>query len=351
MKLKRIQAATVQDAMALARRELGEDAALLDTKKIASGVIVTFAVEVLEENVLLEEAEAVVAAAAPPTAVRKPITKQTVREAVKETHPAHDLVASAIAHHSIAEPLRGKLIEHVARSPVHRAMPALPLAEQLLTHALLAELSFAPLDINAKIPPDRAWMFVGAHGAGKTSTIAKVATALALAKKPVMLISTDTERLGGAESLEILAKLLKCPFVIARSREELQRALEASIGQYWVLVDTSGANIYAFDQLKQLGELASLAQVEPILVAASGMDAAEAVEMAGVFNFLTIERMVITRLDAIRRLGSVFATLTAGRYHLAQYTDSAIPTDSAKPLSHSALATLMLRHVRDRMGG
>ena len=34
MKMKRISAANIKDAMALARRELGEDAVLIDTQKM-----------------------------------------------------------------------------------------------------------------------------------------------------------------------------------------------------------------------------------------------------------------------------------------------------------------------------
>ena len=46
MKMKQISAATIKDAMATARRELGEDAVLIDQKKAANGgIVVTFAVD------------------------------------------------------------------------------------------------------------------------------------------------------------------------------------------------------------------------------------------------------------------------------------------------------------------
>jgi len=79
------------------------------------------------------------------------------------------------------------------------------------------------------------------------------------------------------------------------------------------------------------------------------MAADEAQEMASVFDFLNIERMLITRLDATRRLTSVFTTLATGGYALSNLSNSASPTDACSPLSPAALSRLMLRHIRERL--
>ncbi|MBX9726556.1 MAG: hypothetical protein K2X09_04750, partial [Rickettsiales bacterium] len=105
---------------------------------------------------------------------------------------------------------------------------------------------------------------------------------------------------------------------------------------------------YEFAPMKALGEFASLQQVEPILTCPAGMDADEAQEMASVFDFLAIERMIVTRLDAVRRLKSVFTAVATGGYAFSNLTNSATPTDSCQPLTPIALARLMLRHERER---
>jgi flagellar biosynthesis protein FlhF len=342
MKMKRISAVTVKDAMALARRELGDDAVLIDSKKDPSGggVIVTFAIDKADEPLFddpITDAEMVV----PFTpAMHKPTIAK-----VELDHPAHEIIHQALAYHSVPPTLNDRLMDHVHRVAL-KPDSLINVAENALAQALTANVRFNSIGTAAKKPPTRAIMLVGQHGAGKTSTIAKMATELTLHKQPVHLITTDTERLGGAESLELLAKLLKCDFTISDSRMHLKTLVASLQGKAWVLIDSSGANIYEFSQLKMLGEFASLQGIEPILTCAAGMDSAEAVEMASVFNFINIERMIVTRIDAVRRLGSVFSALTTGGYALANYTNSALPTDTCQPLSAATLARLMLRHIR-----
>ena len=88
--------------------------------------------------------------------------------------------------------------------------------------------------------------------------------------------------------------------------------------------------------------------MEPILACPAGLDIAEANEMAAVLGFLGIERMIATKVDATRRLSSIFAALTSGGLALANMSSSAKPTQACSPASPAALARLMLRPVRER---
>jgi flagellar biosynthesis protein FlhF len=344
MKMKRISAANMKDAMTLARRELGEDVVLIDTHKTAGGVIVTFAIDQEDEDFGFEQAAEIAERTTPfRPAIQKPATSK-----VEIDHPAHVLLKDVMEYHSISSGLSARILEHALRIP-SKPDSLIDVAENALTQSLTSNIRFNPIVTNSGILPQRALMLVGPHGAGKTSTIAKLATQLTLQKKPVHLISTDTERLGGTESLQLLANMLKCPFTVGENRAHLKSLLTQTHGKAWVLIDSAGANIYEFAPLKALGEFASLQGVEPILTCPAGLDAAEAIEMASVFNFINIERMLITRLDAVRRLGSAFGALTTGGYALANYTNSAIPTDACYPMTASALAHLMLRYAREKL--
>jgi len=339
MRTKQISAANMQDALATARRDLGENAVLLDTKKAARGIIVTFAIE--DDDDLFFDDDLADFVPPPTPAPPRPV------QPTSALHPAIAMASDALDYHStptvIANKIRSHLLNH---RPTHPS--TLEAAETALTEALTATLAFKPIPMGAKIPPTKALMLVGPHGAGKTSTIAKIAAELTLQNQPVILISTDMERLGAADNLQQLADILKCQFFVADSRPALKARLAQFEGKAWILIDSTGANIYEFKPLKELGEFASLHGVEPILTCPAGMDAREAEEMASVFNFLTIERMIITRLDAVRRLGSVFAALATGGYALANLTNSAVLSDACSPMSAPALARLMLRHVRER---
>src|SRR5262249_23271373 len=148
----------------------------------------------------------------------------------------------------------------------------------------------------------------------------KLATELTMTNQPVTLISTDMDRMGSAETMQKLAEILKCDFYTCEKRTQLKVLLGHHLEKSWMLVDSTGANIYEFSQMKSIGELATLQAIEPILVCPTGMDADETKEMAGVFDFLNIERMIVTRLDAVRRLKSIFTAVTTGGYAFSNLT-------------------------------
>lgn len=146
--------------------------------------------------------------------------------------------------------------------------------------------------------------------------------------------------MGAADTLAGLCGLLKCSFHIAEDRAALKPLLREYLGRAWVLVDSTGVNIYEFQQLKALGELAGLTGVEPILTCPAGMDApGEAQEMASVLSFLGIERMVATGVDATRRLGSLFTAVHAGGLALANMSNSAKPTEACTPATRPGAGT------------
>ena len=347
MKMKRISAATIQEALATARRELGEDAVLLETKKTTSpkGVIVTFAVDAPDEALFDDDAPY------DNPADILPFSPEIARAAsarVGINHPVMGLIQEALTYHGVPDALSQRIMLTLNKITL-KPDSLIEVAQTALADALSETIAFKAIATASKVPPERALMLVGPHGAGKTSTIAKLATELTLQKQKIVLISTDLERMGGTDSLLKLSSILGCPFHVCESRAELKALLPTYQNNAWVLIDSAGANIYEFAPMKALGELAGLQAVEPILTCPAGMDADEAGEMASVFDFLAIERMIVTRLDAVRRLKSVFAVISTGGYALSNLTNSASPSDSCQTLSPIALARLMLRHTRERL--
>lgn len=334
MKMKQISAKDMQEAMAIARRDLGEEAILLNARKTPKGIVVTFAINTddapLPEDILPASAQA----------------SQPALRHVQTNHPALTMIDEVLEFHRIPEPMlsRLKIATRSARMPAATLLDA---AGAILSDALSKAFPFQSL-IEQNTLPAKALMLVGMHGAGKTTTLAKLATMLALAKKPLLLISTDIERFGGTDGLAGLAEILNVPFFMARDRAELKAIIKQYIGKAWVLIDSFGVNIYAFDELRALGELASLHDVDPIMVCPAGMDAAESQEMASVFSFLPIERMLITRADTTRHFSSVFSALAHTRYTLTHISTSARPADACVPLTPELFAQLLLKAQRER---
>lgn len=358
MRMKQISARDMQEAMKLARTQLGDDAVLLHSEKSDSGIVVTFAIEEMELEDALEaaihEAEASIAAvtAAPAVGPAPWLAKAAPAKPILDDvrfasdHPALDMLADVLAFHALPAPIAHALHEQL----VHVNVPmtsTLDAAEQLLAGALANILRFAPLQLSRQSP--RAMMLVGPYGAGKTTVIAKLATELTLRKEPVLIISTDTERMGGIAPLQGLSDILKCDVLVAETRTQLRNLVKSQLGKQTILIDSAGVNIYRFNELKALGELASLDDVEPVLTCPAGLDPKEAEEMASVFSFLDIERMIVTRMDAVRHFSSLFHALHHSQYALANAASSARPADAMQPCNADMLAHLMLTHHREKM--
>jgi flagellar biosynthesis protein FlhF len=342
--MKQITAPTMQEALQIAKKELGEDAVLLNTHKTnGNSITVVFAVNEIAPINFADLPDDDIEPMPATVDIKRASTAGTV-----VSHPAFPILREALRYHAVPDDLSVSLMKQVQSQHIP-AGELYDVAEKLLAEALGKLLVFKPIATAAAIPPARVLMLVGPHGAGKTSAIAKLATELTLHKRRVVLISADSERMGALDTLQGLAELMKCECRIVDSRNDLKEIVKQYIGQAWVLVDSTGANIYEFKQLKALGELAGLQGVEPILTCPAGMDREEATEMAGVFSFLPIERMIVTRLDSTRRLGSLFAAMTAGGYGLANLSQSASPSEACLPASAPALARLMLRQARERV--
>ncbi len=354
MRLRTITASNMRDAMSLVRDELGEDAVILSTDEQAEfGVSVTVAVE--EDDPWLEEDQAFQLShndddhngehggfsihdrdmAPPPeeSTVLPFANRLTAR--LEELFRFHQLSPQLINHLTL-------IAEDLGLTDEEGLDYLQDNCEQILKKAF----RFDPLALRAK---GYRYMLVGLPGIGKTLMTAKIAAQLKMNDQEVVVVTTDNKRAGGVEQLEAFTRILGIDIQVAESRDDLRDILKQCDADSRVLIDSAGCNPYAFDELKELGSYASLQEVEPILVCPAGIDTGEAEEMANVFSFLGIERMVVSRVDTTRRLGSVLAASKMGDYALAHVSNSSKVAGDLSPLSPHLLASMLVHYKRERM--
>ncbi|MBL8035408.1 MAG: flagellar biosynthesis protein FlhF [Leptospiraceae bacterium] len=88
----------------------------------------------------------------------------------------------------------------------------------------------------------RVITLVGPTGAGKTTTLVKLAARLSvMQKRKVELITIDNYRIAATEQLKVYARIMDIPCRVCRTPEELQIAVDSSSAEF-VLVDTSGSS-------------------------------------------------------------------------------------------------------------
>ncbi len=118
--------------------------------------------------------------------------------------------------------------------------------------------------------------FIGPTGVGKTTTVAKVAARCVLryGRDQVMLLTTDTYRIGAQEQLKVFAKILGLPVVSVRDSEDLAAKLTEMSRRKIVLIDTAGVgqrDTLMIDQAQMIARGAG-AQSHRVLVMSATTD-------------------------------------------------------------------------------
>ena len=317
MRIKTFVAPTVALAMAEVRAAMGADAIIVAShnRGRGRGIEVTAAVESDIDDPLASSAGADSPAA-------QPLTRQETAEAL----------ARALAWHGVPQRLVERL--SLAAAALDAADATLALAG-----ALDASCRFDPLPVR----PSRPLMLVGPNGAGKTVTCAKLAARAALTGSELRLVSTDTVRAGGIEQLSAYADVLDRPVAVAERPAELAAALHDRPDDATVLIDSPGTNPHNETEFADLRAFIEAARAEPILVLPAGMDAIEAAEAAAAFADLGVDRLIVTRLDAARRLGLLLAAAEGGSLALADVGLSPFVAEGLRPLNPVSLARLLVR--------
>jgi flagellar biosynthesis protein FlhF len=268
MRLRTVRAARMSDAMATLRAELGEDAVILSTRRVAGGVEVTAGQEAEDEPLMIApDAAPSSAAAIPPLLAR------------------HNMPA--------------ELARRLAGAP--------------LAAALAQQFRFAALPVEAG-----PLLLAGPPGAGKTTTCAKLATRLVLAGTPPLLVTADGRRAGAAEQLAAFARVLGLPLAVAATPAALAKALSRRAPGQPALVDLPGCDPFDGAGARRHAALADAAGGAALLVLPAGLDAEEAAETARAFHLLGCRHLLPTRLDAARRLGGVLAAAAAADLALTE---------------------------------
>ncbi len=296
MRLRLFRAPSVAAAMAQVRAELGGEALILSTRRIAGGVELTAGVEPDP------------AANPPPSSPPHPPAAPVER-------------ADYLAWHG----LPAGLARQLAAGP--------------LPFALAAALRFAALPLRPGDPP---LLLVGPPGAGKTLTVARLATRLVLAGAQPLVITADAGRAGSAEQLAAFTRLLGLDLLAASRPDTLARALARRVEGAPVLIDTQGVDAFDPGQQESLALLAAAAQACVVVVLPAGLDTDEAGEIAAAHAAASARLLVATRLDVARRLGSVCAAAAAG-LALAEFGIGPGAADGLAPATPALLAGRLQR--------
>jgi flagellar biosynthesis protein FlhF len=304
MRILKFEGATMREALANVKAELGDQAVVVSTRQIKKGLLGS-AFEIaaaIDDDQPAPRGPAFTGSGAPtPNLARR-------NPAPAPTSLTDDEVERAVA------PLRAELRSLRAMMRASQAPAGAPRKPVNVhpAHATTAhQASGMPTPLAAPSTAS-AVMLVGGTGVGKTTTIAKIAAQAALVEhRRVALVTLDNYRVGGIDQMRTFADLIGVPLYVCDEPSHLAAQLDELAGYDLTLIDTAGRSPRDKVAIATLERaLVGCPSVEVHLTAPASTSAAQLDELRDRFASLRPRRLLFTKLDECGRAPDLVAAPT-----------------------------------------
>jgi len=379
MKIKSYFARTVEDAMAAASQELGADAMLVNSRKAPiesrhlgeyEVVFATMNADGEKPMAAAEEGSRVELSPVPAPALGERLSSE-VAELKKElegmrralTRSAYappqwvgvapdvsDAYAMLTAA-EVAPDLAREILQAAGsraagpRASMLRTVQSVdgPAFQRALVEEMQSRFQVAPTLGTANGQPKIAAL-VGPPGCGKTTTLVKLAVNYGLAaRKPVLLISMDTQRIAAAEQLRSYAAILGVGFQVLETTAGVAQTIEENRGKELILIDTPG---FAHGDLEDSSSLAHFlstrTDIDTHLVLPASMKPADLSRVVDAFEILRPRRLLFTKLDETGSFGPVFTEAVRTHKPLSFFTTGQRIPEDLETATQARLTELIL---------
>lgn len=345
MRLKTYFVDTVEEAMLRARAELGDEAMLVHSKRTGSETEHLGKYEVVFASPQSTRSIAVPEPVEPlqPVAIQKPpvrservttnglksssheVQHSRIRRELKALSTMMDIQPNADRSRpeevrSTLDYLYGYLAEREIRSehidtitnkvglelmrgPLMREVPT---AEELLERALVEPI--VSIDITP-IGPHQGIALMGPPGAGKTTTLAKLAVRQGLTMgRGVHVLDLDNQRIGGGVHLQTICEVLGISYQRVQGAERLSEILNSLPSENLILIDTPGLTSEDSTELAVLGlGLGHCTTIERHLIVPATFRSAEMWRYWTMYRIRQPTHLLFSRLDESLCFGPVWS--------------------------------------------
>lgn len=172
--------------------------------------------------------------------------------------------------------------------------------------------------------------FVGPTGAGKTTTLAKLAAHYKLNKnKSISVLTADTYRIAAIEQIRTFTDIMNIQLQVVFSPEEVEEAIAACANDDIVFVDTAGRSRKNADHMRDLRAFLEVLHPDEIhLVLSATTKDADCMSMVEQYRPFGVNRVLFTKLDETGRLGNIFNTVIRTKVPVSYFTfGQGVPDD------------------------
>jgi flagellar biosynthesis protein FlhF len=345
MHLKRYRSASVQEALALARTELGPDALVLSTRLVAAdGPRGWFGAREVEVTAAADRPERLAMSESRPARrwfrQLRGLSAPACAEATATERAPRPRAAAAPQDMLVAR-LCAAGLDHALASDVVSRLPrgrSRDLSVVTLRRAVAERLEHLTAGGD---PPAAVEVFVGPPGVGKTTTIAKIAAQARVRRgERVTLVAADGFRVGAIEQLRIYAEIIGSRFFAVRTPSELERALAQAKGP--IVVDTAGRSPRDPEAQALFDVFAGFPGVRTHLVLPAGIGVHEGARVIAGFEGARPGRVALTKLDEAPSLGALVELLRDRRLRVSYLgTGQRVPEDLERATAPAMAAYLL----------
>lgn len=332
MKMKMFQGATVDEAMAQVRAEFGADAVILSTRdedghvEIRAAVERTFAPKLAGPN----------ASAPVPMRARHDRSERLFPErGPSESQLVADQQRETIGAALDCQGAPEGFIHMVTLAGARMAAGAESLAT--LAAGLDSLITFSPIHPR----PEKSILLVGGPGSGKTTAAAKLSLQLSDKENQLEAIAADFDCSGQTHRLAAL--MLKPTVTHSLTPEHLARLVkERDAEGHKLVIDAPPFNPLDEGDMRRLSDLISRMNVEPVLVLSAEGHPMDIEDNARAFAAAGCRRVILTKIDAVRRRGGAIAAISSTRLSIAQLGLAPSVRGGLVPASSERIARLLL---------
>jgi flagellar biosynthesis protein FlhF len=185
---------------------------------------------------------------------------------------------------------------------------------------------------------------VGPPGAGKTTTLVKLAILYGLkSRRPLQLVSMDTYRVGALEELRLYSNILGVNLQPLETASSLAQALEEYRNKGMVLIDTPG---YGPNDLDLASDLATYftrnREIDVHLVLPAHMKATDMARTVERFSMFRFSKLIFTNLDQTDTYGPIVSQAIQSHKPVSFLTNGQQVPEDIEPATKARMIDLLL---------
>jgi len=369
MKIRRYMASNMQEALLKVKMDLGNDAVILNTRKVKRPGLLNFLkpplVEILASLEEEEDESKKIVVEDPKVAAleNKVKSMENMLEKIynqmsekSNNDTSESTIKGSKIYDVILENMRKNDVEEETINVILTKLREQGLDESSNVNEVftmfrkeiirtLKQPSSITLD-GMKRP--KVVMFLGPTGVGKTTTLAKIAANFMIReKKSVGLITADTYRIAAVEQLKTYSEIMGAPVNVIYSPNEMQDAINKYSDKDLVLIDTPGKshkNKKHFDEIKELFNQSKPDEV--YLLISAGTKMKDCKEILKAYSFINDYKLIFTKIDETESLGIVLNVMNMTGKRLSYFTTGQSVPDDIETINVDQLSKRLLGNER-----